>query len=198
MVNDVDVIKRSFIEKIEKRVGEKYSTIFDEKKVILRETIEDVAKSSKNALFLGYTGTGKTMSMIYLAWLRYQAFEMERAKNLKEEDDCWLPHYRIHWYHCVEMCKFIKEYASNGAVFSPRDEIYIDDFGIFTMAPWEQADLEYFFEVLYRNSVRVYLTTNLTEAELKEDKYRRILSRITQNCKIVNFGQEDLRRKHDY
>ena len=197
MVSDLDFLKQLFVEKMKRRVGEKYIAKFEENKVVHRESIVGISKDSKNSLFLGYTGTGKTMALIYLARLRFLEYELDRAEKLKEQKDCWLPHYNIGWFHNVELCRLIQSQAQAGGVYWPEKEIYIDDFGVSIMAPWEMGSLDYFFEMLYRKDVRIYMTTNLTTEELKQDQYRRIMSRITENCTILSFGQEDLRRKHD-
>ena len=143
-----DELKEQFKKQIKKYVGDKYATLFEEKRVVSRQKITEVSKTSKNTLFLGYTGTGKTMAMIYLAWQKFYNYEINRGKMLSTQKDCWLPHYKLKWFHSVELCRMIQTQAKNNYTDYPYPEIFIDDFGLFSIKPWEQSDFEYWFEML--------------------------------------------------
>jgi DNA replication protein DnaC len=176
-----------FYDKINHHVGLLYSNKFDPSKTENQQLIQSSYNDHKNIVFMGYTGTGKTMACIYTAYLSYQS-HVKKSVAFKKED-MWMPNWALNWLHSVDLCEILKK----GLTVAPSKEIFIDDFGIFTLAQWEFPLLERFFEKLYSKSVSVYLTTNLTAEQLKEDQYARILSRIRENAVFISTGRKDRR-----
>lgn len=176
-----------FYDKIASQVGQLYADKFEpdltENQNVIRKAYED----GKHIVYLGYTGTGKTMACIYTAYLSYVQ-HVAKCVAFKKEDQ-WLPNWQVLWFHSVDLCELLKKQTN----LPMSKEIFIDDFGIFTLAQWEFPLLERFFEKLYSCGTHIYMTTNLTVEQLKEPQYARILSRIREKAVFVSTGREDRR-----
>lgn len=186
-------LEQQFRAKVKIHVGERYAIDFDPKMVVLKQKVDEVINSSKNAVLFGFTGTGKTMAMIYLMWRSFYQYEMKRALMVKTKDDGWIPRYTIGWYHWMKLSRLMLAQYDAGIFSYKAKNLFIDDFA-FTVSAWKIPAVDYWFEQVYAKKVNVYMTTNLTLDEFKEsDDYRRVLSRIGQNCVFLDFGRKDKR-----
>ena len=102
-----------FREMIAFYVGAKYAEDFDIDKVLQQKEIKEKVEEGKSIILTGSTGSGKTMSLIYIVYLKYMQYEKKRL--ILEAEGEFPPIYRVSWYHSSDLTKKIvnDEYISS-------------------------------------------------------------------------------------
>ena len=182
-----------FREMIAFYVGAKYADDFSVDKVLQQKEIKEKVEQGKSIILTGSTGSGKTMSLIYIAYLKYMQYEKKRI--ILEAEGEQPPIYRVSWHHSSDLThKIVNDEKVKHNYHD--NTIFIDDFGIF---PYRTYDKEYFFaqldalfERVMSSKITCYVSTNFTKEKLEQ--YTRIISRLKQDGSLFNTGREDRRK----
>lgn len=144
----------------------------------------------KGLLIMGGTGTGKTSTM--------RAFHTIGEYFFNEKDDWFMKFY---WSNCIDVVEEYEDLSVDKSLFfqNYRGGVRLfDDFG-------QEADASRYgiknimreiIEKRYNYShIRTYITTNLTEKQIRERYGQRVFSRIHEMFNIVPMIGEDHRLK---
>jgi DNA replication protein DnaC len=179
---------------IRKQFGRKYAVKHTREKTTelteIVRNIENLFHYGKGALYLGIPGSGKTHALLTM---------FEEICRMEWEEFLLTHHYPNAPSFIERLCHFsyashLYHLLSKGEKLPIARYNFIDDLGVGEVPSVVTAGLDDFFEEINRQGHALIISSNCLLSVLENhDRYKRIMSRVREKCRICILPSVDRR-----